>query len=261
MIMQTPIIAYDNRLNDIGAVLSATSTASGFYVANLKDLRPYTYWKSAITTVQYYTVDCLSAKSANCLSILGHNFATIGATISLECSSDNFGVVIEVALPGFIPSSDKAILKTFTSQNYRYWRLKMTGMTAVPQMAILMIGTKLQFPYPPEAPAPPYAEGIEGRMAKSQKGHPLGAAILFHPLELRASFINLTRTFAFDTYKPFWDAHGKKLKPFFYAGDIDAYPDYVFFVRMKEGVLFNPGLTVGNLVDSIGLDMEGVSEF
>ena len=119
--MQTPIILYDNRLTD--GTPAATDTAAGYDILNILDLRTYTQWKAASSGTKYITIDCGSAKSADCLAVIGHNLYTAGATVSVESSSDN--ATWTQRLAGFTPTSDKAFMKLFVSASARYWRIKI----------------------------------------------------------------------------------------------------------------------------------------
>jgi hypothetical protein len=51
--LSNPIILYDNRFED--GALSATNTATGYDVNNIKDLRTYTYWKANAAGTLYIT--------------------------------------------------------------------------------------------------------------------------------------------------------------------------------------------------------------
>lgn len=142
----------------------------------------------------------------------------------------------------------------------RYWRVILSDLAAAPEMAVLMIGDVLQFPYPPATPYPPFSEGMEGATLRSRKGHPLGSVIDSRPVEISAEFRELSRDFVFGDYKAFWDSHASQLKPLFYAWNLDAYPDQVFFAPVKPGSRFEPRLSRGGIVDSIRLEMEALKE-
>jgi hypothetical protein len=253
-----PIIMYESMLND--CTPTATSTATDYNVLNLRDLRLYMYWMATSAATQYITCPLASAQTANCLVIIGHNLATVGATISVEYSSDNFAADINTALSGFTVTTDKVIMRTFTQQSAEYWRLKLTGMSAAPYMAILMIDNMLQFPYPEDAPYTPFKDRIKGETQRSRRGHHLGSAVDYQGIQITANFSNLSRTFIFDTYRPFWDYYASQLKPFFYAADIGTFPDLVFFVKVPDDETFGPPMSKSELVDRITLNMEGLKE-
>lgn len=105
-----PILLYKNRFNDGTPI--ATDTAAGYSVLNIKDLRSYTVWKAASLGTKDLRVDCGSAKSADCLGLIGHNLATVGADVLVQCSTDNFGADISTVL-AIRPTTDKTILQPF----------------------------------------------------------------------------------------------------------------------------------------------------
>lgn len=251
-----PIILYDNRYND-GAP-AATDTASGYDVANIKDMRTYTFWKGASAGTKYITVDCGSAKAADTLAVISHNLKTASASVSLESSTDNSNWTERIA--AFTPASDKAFLKTFTSASARYWRIKIVTASIAAQLAVAFIGVHLLFPYPPDTPYTPVEESVEVLSSRSKKGHILGSLISFKPLRFTARFSTLLRTWVFNTFKPFWDTYGSEFKPFFWAWDIDTYPEDIYFVKFSDSYTFKSPLSVLLYADTLELDMEGSKE-
>lgn len=256
MAQQKPIIMFDNRLND--CTPTATSTAVGYDVLNLRDLRPYTWWKATSTATQYITTPLAGAKTANCLAIYGHNLGTIGATVSVECSSDNFQTDVTVALAGFVPMNDKAILKTFTQLSKQDWRLKITGASAAAQMAILCIGDKLQFERFVTGNFDPNEEEIKGRSLKDDDGQLLGADIDHIKVAVSVSWKYLTPSWVKNSFRPAWDSHIRRLKPFFFAWDPGDHPDEVYFVRVPDGHRLR--MPYDPVRRSLTLDLHGVGE-
>lgn len=253
-----PFILYDNRFVD--ATPAATDTASGYAAANIADLRPYTFWYAASSGTKYLTVDCGSAKAADTLFILAHNLYTVGATISVECSSDNFVADTTVALSGFTVSDNRAIVKTFTTQTKRYWRLKLASTSAAAYIAVVLLGARMEFPYPPDSPYDPYGQGIEAETLKSVAGNILQSVVQYHPIEITAQFSVLLRSWVFGTYKTFWDAHGRLLKPFAWVWDYTAYPSLAYFLAMKPSTRLAGPVSMGDYVDTLVLEMQGVAE-
>src|SRR3972149_554631 len=128
---------------------TASSTATGDYsVAYLFNWLETNMWKAANTTVpMYVTYDSGSGNttSPDYLIILGHNLKTIGATIVLQYSTDNFASDINDAFTAFAPTADTVILKEFTAVAKRYWRLKITGtVSAAPYMTLFVSGSKIE---------------------------------------------------------------------------------------------------------------------
>ena len=76
--------------SNVLANLTATSTATGYAVANLLDWKEGSWWQATSTADQYITFDAGPGKSIGCdfVGIAGHNLA--GATVMLQYSNDNF---------------------------------------------------------------------------------------------------------------------------------------------------------------------------
>lgn len=254
--MANPIIICETRFKD--GALTATDTAAGYDVMNVIDYRTYTFWKAASAGTKYITVDCGSDKSADSLGIIGHNLKTANATVSIESSPDN--AVWTERLAGFTPTSDKAFVKLFTQATARYWRLKLIAASTAPYLAAVLLGNKLQFPFPPDTPYVPYKESVEAESKRSKKGHLLGSVVEFKTIEITARFSHIERTWVENSFKSFWDGHASDMKPFFYAWDLDAYPDMVFFVKCKDEARYEMPVSVLQYVDVIEIEMEGVKE-
>lgn len=252
-----PIILADNRFLD--GTPTATDTDAGYDVNNIIDLRPYTFWKAASVGTKYLTVGPLSpAKSVDTIGIIGHNLFTATASVSVESSVN--GSSWTERLAAFTPASDRAVLKTLTSVSAAYWRVKIVTASVAAYCGVVMLGVRLTFPYPPDAPHVPYSESIEAEATRSRGGNLLGNVVRYKPIEISPSFSTLARSWVTDTYKPFWDDYGSELMPFFYAWDLSVYPADVFFASMTEDAVFAPPVSISAYYDSLKLSMRGVKE-
>lgn len=249
-----PVILFDNIVT-LGT-LSAAYTASGYDVAHIKDFRPYTLWKGTTASPQYVTVNCGSARAADALGICGHNLKTINATVSVENSTN--GSTWTTVLAGFVPASDDALIRLFSTDTKQYWRIKIAGHTAAPYMGVAVLGPRITFPCPPDTPHTPFDQGIETATEVSETGNLLGSVVRTKPYLLEAGFSLVTRTWAFDTFKPFWDTHGSLLKPFFWAFDAATYPDLVFFAQFTETMRLKLPMTILTYIDTLHLTMRAV---
>jgi len=224
-----PIILFDNRFLD--GTITATSEATGFPVANIVDLRTYTFFKANAAGTCYLTVDCGAAKSADALGIISHNLKTANASIAVESSNDNFTANIIERLAPFTPASDKSFMKLFTSASDRYWRIKIVTASIAAQIAVVMLGQRLTFERHIYGelfdPAP---EKIEAESSTGKTGHLLGSIVKYTQYGIDTEWKNLTDTWVRNTFKPAWDAHISKFYPYFFAWDIDRFADDVFFV-------------------------------
>lgn len=83
--MSNPKILYDNRLSD--ATPTASSTASGYSVLNLRDWRPYTWWAPASLPATV-TVDCGVAREADYALLYGHDLHSKNLFAEIQGSAD-----------------------------------------------------------------------------------------------------------------------------------------------------------------------------
>jgi hypothetical protein len=267
--LSNPEILYKNVFSDGTGLPDATGTESGFDVLNLIDLKGYTYWSAdGHVFPQYITVDYGSSISADALGIFSHNLGTLGLSLSVEAADDDFdsssGVSITEALAAFIPSDDKAILKTFSSVSARYWRLKIDGALDSdddnPFMAILMIGARITFPNPTRAPIRLRDERVIGESMRSKTGQHLGSVISYVEQKIEAKIPLSTLTWFDANFIPFWDNHASQSKPFFWAWDIDTFPTLVHWAKFRDRFRMRQPMTVGDYVNELLLQMEAIKE-
>ena len=274
-----PIILFDNILTE--GTLTATSTASGYDVDNLKDYRVYTKWKAAGTTNQYLSWNMGgiakvraqtgwyiklqnnallgaitgSVDTADAIGIVNHNLGTIGAQIDVQYyESGAWNTVLTLN-----PTTDNAILSTFTSHTSGDWRIKLSGMSAAPEIGVMFLGVHLSFPWPPEAPVSPVREGIKSKTEISNTGNLLGTNLAFNPKTINHRFTNLTRTWFTTYYEPFWNNHAKLIYPFFYAWDLTNRPNDVFYGYIDDAIIQEEKLSLLNYNDELVLQMKGVT--
>jgi hypothetical protein len=205
-----------------------------------------------------YAYKISEADACDALALIGHNLGTAGASVSVESSDDESTWTERLAV--FLPSNDRAIMKLLTSFRAASKRLKIVTASVAPYLAVVMLGVRMEFPFPPESPFDPYNVGIEAESERSVAGNLLGSVINYHTVTQRAVFPYPLRSFITDTYKPFWDAHGKLLKPFFWGWDLTTYPELVYFLQMTKSARLSMPLSVGTYADTLVVDMEGVAE-
>ncbi len=249
-----PIILHDNRFAD--AAPAASATATGYDVANLIDGRAYTYWSAAAAGTFYLSV--AAPGSADALGLLGHNFATAGATVQVQSSND--GAAWTDRSPVITPpNGNKAFLQVFPQAIAAHsWRLKIVAATAAPRLAVALLGVRLQFPFPPESPYIPCVEAPVSEASKSRTGHLLGEVINYTELTINPRFASVARNWALVDYRAFWNSHGRNRLPFFWAWDLDVFPEHVYWVR-HVGNHQEP-ISVASYIDNLVLDLEGVVE-
>jgi len=253
-----PKFYYEHNLSG----LVATSTATGLYdVANLLDRLEGTFWKAANTTTpMYITFDAGSGNTvkADYLAISGHNLNTIGATIVLQYSTDNFSADINDAFTAFAPPNDLTLVKEFTSQTKRYWRLKITGtLSAAPYIAICYWGELFELDYCTVS-FDPHAEEDNASDIVSHTGvlqevdeqwTERAFAIGINGVETGGTLDN-----AITTWKT---AIG--LLNFCVAWNISAFPNDIWLMRRKKGKFVRP-FQKGGLYRNVSIPLVGRKE-
>ncbi|HKQ24084.1 MAG TPA: hypothetical protein VJT81_06545 [Burkholderiales bacterium] len=223
-----PLVLYENRLRD--AVPVASSTAAGFDVLNLRDLRDYTFWKpSAIPAT--VTVDCLTSKSADYLAVYGHDLFTTGCTIEVRKSTDNF-VANDVLVATHTPTDNQPILVMFTSTASRYWRIRVLTGTA-PSIAIALVGIRLEIPAGVREGFDPIGRELVGQMNRSNAGRALGRVLNWRRWKTTLHFELVTWTWVRDTWKVAAEAWLES-EPWLFCWHPDTYPKETRHISMDD---------------------------
>lgn len=241
--MAKPKLLYTQLL--AAGTLGASTTAAGYAVASLADLRTYTWWKPTAMPATV-TVDCGSAKAADMLAVFGHDLGSKAATIEVRGSTDNF-VGSDVLVASKAPTSDEPFILMFGSVSYRYWRLRITG-AAVPAMACPILGPALEMPCGMESGFDPTGRVAVGRGVDNNNGEPLGSLVDFERWQAELEFRLLPWAWVRSTWLPAWKA-GLRSQPFAFCWDPGNYPDEVRLVK-TEGEFETPHSS-GSLCDLV----------
>jgi len=245
-----PKILHDNRLDD--GTPAASSTATGDYsVLNLRDFRPYTWWKPASLPATV-TVDCGSAQAASYWAVYGHDLFSRGCTIELRGSTDNFAAS-DVLVDSVVPASDDPFARYFNGVSYRYWRLRIVNGTA-PTLAIAALGTEFDIPAYFTSGFDPLGRSIKGQVNRSEAGHPLGRTVKFEEWAEPLKFELLTWAWVRSSWLPAWRAHVRD-EPFLLQWDPVTYTGEMYLVAVKDQ--FKTPHRPGGYCD-LSLDVMGV---
>ena len=189
------------------------------------------------------------------LAISGHNFGSGGvAIISLEHSMDNFVADTQTGLAATDIVNDNSLVKEFTLFSARWTRLKITGMTAAPEMAICFWGLSTELDYA-TASFDPHSQNDKANVNVSHTGFMLGAHNKFIERSMKIRFNNAESTL-YDKVKDWIDNNG--LKNFFVAWEDANNADDVFLMR-STGKVNNP-LVKGGLYRNISINLIGRRE-
>lgn len=250
--MAYPKLLFDNRFAD--ATPAASVTAAGNYnVANVADLRPYTWWKGAAMPA-YYTVDCGVAKAADFVLIYGHDMHTQGSTLEVRGSTDNFATS-NVLVVSVTPASDDPFLVEFAATSYRYWRHKFTGANA-PSIAIALTGAAFVMPKYLSSGFGPLDREVVSESNDNDNGHPLGTIIDFELYQQTLQFENVSWNWLRNSWLPAWRSNLRG-SPFVFAWDSVNYPAELRLVR--AGKKFTGPHQAGSIA-SLSFDIQGVAQ-
>lgn len=224
--MANPRLYYDNRFADNTPV--ASSTAAGNYAAaNVADWRRYTWWKGAVLPATL-TVDCGVAKAADYALLLGHDMKSVGASLEVRGSTDNFAAS-DVLIASGTPANDDPYLLTFGSASFRYWRQTFIGATP-PSIPIASVGAVLEMPVGLAQGFDPLGRSVNGTQNNSENGHPLGRVIDFEEWSADLFFEKVSWTFIRNTFLPLWRSTLRST-PFAFGWDTATYGSEIVLVN------------------------------
>lgn len=227
--MAQPKILYENRFKDATPV--ASTTATGYDVLNLRDFRPYTWWKATALPATV-TVNCGSAKAADYAVVWGHDLYSNACTVEIRGSTDNFSAS-DVLVATRTPTSDSPFVMLFNSVSYQYWRIKITGAAGIPTIAIAAVGARLDVPSYLDEGFDPVGREAMGQFNRSEKGHPLGKLVQFEEWRASMKFPVVTWTWLRASFDPAWRAWLRSA-PFVFAWDTDNYAAELFLVQAED---------------------------
>jgi hypothetical protein len=216
--MAVPFILYANLADATGAVLTASSTATGYDVNNLKDRNPATFWKSTGGATEWIKIDMGAASSRyiDAIGITSHNlFTQTISGITLEWSTDDV-TYSSVGVFSFSQApmdlrGDRTWLQGGTNSvagTPRYWRITFSSCDAAIQIACLCAGEKLAFTEYMDQGFDPDSISLANRFHQSRGGQYVGGVVEYakQHIELKFGPAGLSTTAFFDTYgTPSWD--------------------------------------------------------
>ncbi|MCL4873860.1 hypothetical protein KJ039_07255 [bacterium] len=141
------IFLYKNLLKLHAPTVS--SEDSDYPKTNLYDGDRNSFFKPEDSSDLTITIDAGADKPVDmlCLGNL-HNLATAGATIALEwCPNDSWGGDRETVFSEAISTDNAYYHKLFTQLSKRHWRIKLSGMSAIPQIGELAFGARFTLPH------------------------------------------------------------------------------------------------------------------
>jgi hypothetical protein len=254
-----PCILYKTVLDD--GSLTASSTETDFDVANVLDLRPFTWWRADTEAGDHY-ITSMGAESLafDSIAVIGHNLKDCGGTISVESSTGSSWVE---RLAGYTPGDNKAFFRTFPSTTDINRRIKITTTLSSspplkPQIAVCILGSRMDFERYLTGEFDPCAESLNAIATRSKNGNMIGAVIQNVGIEIAAKWNMLTPNWVENTFRPAWDAHLSWLNPFFFIWDYVNHPQDVYFVTLPSN--FKLSMPYNPFRRTLSLTMEGIKE-
>ncbi len=246
---------YDTMLGAAGSTLTATSAAPGCEAGNISNMIETNMWRaSGLADPHYITFDAGAGGGAGAdyIVVYGHNLAACGATVVLQYSADNFSADVNDAFVPETPATDRIYLKEFpqTSQ-YRYWRLRITGHTAVPYMTICVWGNSTELDYASTS-FDPHSQDAKANVNLSYGGYVTGIHTQYVERSMALRFEDADEAL-YARVKDWWETSG--LKHLFVAWENANSPDDVFL--MHPDTRFDNPLKNGGAYRDITINLKG----
>jgi len=249
----TPLIGWRNVVTVSN--VTATNENPNYLALNLANPSTVLTWLAANNATQYLTVTLNSPAPVDYLAVARHNFGTVGATLTVERKVD--GVWEEIAGP-VLPGDDTHILFRFAEIEPEGVRLKITGASAAPTLAVLYVGKLLVMERGVniDTPHTPLNFGRSTQVSQgwSDAGDYLGTIVTGRYCEATEQFSHLSPGWYRSEFDPFVSFAAEN--PFFYVWRPSEYPNEVGFAKLTADV--KPSLAPKTNRFSVQLQMRGV---
>ena len=183
------------------------------------------------------------------------NESAVSSETSLFDTATMYIVDWTDAFTGYTPTTDNAIVKVFSSQGKRLWRLKISGTpSAVVQIAISIWGEATELDYATSS-YDPYRQTSKTNVNTSETGYVLGIHNKYKERQMGLRFSDSDSTL-YGKVKTWWETNG--MKNFFVAWEDTNNAADIFLMRSKES--FNNPLTNGGGYRNITINLIGRAE-
>lgn len=247
--MAKPFLLWENIFED--GTITSSSEASGWPDDAVIDWfglhDTSSRWQAGgTTTPQWVKVDLGAGNTASPDTVVigGHNLSTIGGTVVVQYSSDDFSADTNNAFTAVTPSNDKVICRTWTATAARYWRVYLThgsAFTAAPQIGLITLGRRFDFSVGWQPNWDPYDYEPKVSRSKNKYGGALGGNLRHYTKRFSINYrapglleteLNPASGLTFDgDFRPHADT-----KPFWYAWDIDTEDQHVWLCERTSPI-------------------------
>ena len=252
--MANPLILHENIFATSTATLTSTGTpASGFPIANINDWRMGTAyrWKADGTGDVHLDLDAGVGNTleADTVFVGGHNLGTGGATISVK--ADTFTPPTTARSSVMNPTTDLPFGETFTTADYRYWRISIYGTPSVAaQMGVVTVGRRIDYEAGALPDLDPYNRSSNVEPYINNNGSPIGVNVRSKtkrftmnygsgdPGMTRDTFFAPSSGISFDD--DFLPHAVDSAKPFWFAWNIAIDADEIYLCRIEGPTVAMP---------------------
>ncbi len=225
-------IGYQSVVQLADTQVTASTQAAGFEADALKEHTTYDRWRASNSDDATISIATPEAVSANYVGIAGHNLGSVGATVSIEHSADG----TTWSLVEAVQASDNSALMILFAEVKGFWRLRLTGMTATPTIAVLYLGEALAMQraiYQGHSPIN-LSRQTDTRPSVSEGGQWLGRSVVRRSLRGSYSWSNLGAAWYRAKFEPFVKA--ARYRPFFIAWRPQSFPPEVAYGWTNEDI-------------------------
>lgn len=236
-----PFFAWENLA--ASATLGGTSTLTGGAASNAVNGNTHSYWLPNVTTATVsLSADFTSARTISFVGVAAHNISDYAGQVSIQYSSDNVSYFDAGA--GTITPTDNSPLAfrmVSSGQSFRYWRLRITGLTSGDDIAVgvVFFGDDLVMPRPFYQGFSPILTPTEVELQSnvSVGGNYLGSSVIKRGSTLQAEWNNLAATFVRGTSWLSFQRHFNDGLPFFFGWRPAKYPQDIHYAWRQGGTI------------------------
>ena len=186
-------IGYKNLLTTTGVSVTVSDEAAGFEKEYAYDLSQWTWWKQSASGTSWLRASFASAKTANYMTVWGHNLHSVGGSVKPQYSTDG-GATWNDAAGATAPVNDKLILITFNDVTAAKWQCLVTTSSGQSVIAGIQIGemTEMERGLRPGFAPSTIAPDVEIRAGRSENGINIGTSVRYYGVSGTIKLTNLT---------------------------------------------------------------------
>lgn len=236
--------------------VTADSEADGYPITNVANPNTSQRWVSGSTAEQLVTIGDLEGQP-DYIGLARHNLGSGQCEVAVEGITGEPGAVWEELLSATLTSDRPAILQ-FAADYYTDLRLRLTPGAVEPSIAVIYVGSLLQFAKGLQTDFVPInrAREVETVLGRSESGEFLGAIITGASLASTAQFHLLDPDWYEENAEAFVVA-ANSLQPFFFAWNPSGKPDDVAFCWLTQSA--KPPIVMFNGLLDLTLNMGGLA--